>query len=549
MQKLLRKNAGGITWYVPENEAHNIGDKLEALDDPLSEDIATVHKKGRRKVFASLRVTAGGEELYLKVFRLTGLSLKLKHLFLRSKAMRELMTGLTAVDRGVPAVVPLAAGEKKRMGLIEECYVLLKKIDSAVNLRDFLGREDILQRQRSRVIESLGRLARKSHENGIFQTDFSLNNFLLKDPGDPVPIIYIIDFERTYVRGPLSKGMRDWTLAKLNRVGGGFSITDKLRFLIEYVKDDKQKMEKPAFSAWINGLDRQTHWILRRDALRIHGTCVRSGRGYKSYTEGSLRAYFLKDHNVEELKDLAMDAGAGVGYEDEPAMEVSALTHDGQSARFNIARSRKKIVKDGVETELDIYRFIPGRQGPTAARPAMVAWQAANALIKANVPVSQVVAAIETGEGPSYRGHLVVKRPAGLKYLGMAVGESLPDPGRTRALLWHSGRLLARLHNHGVMSAPVSAGDIGVRESPSGRMTPYLMRPFRFTMDMTGDGVSAEDRRSDLEGLELFLRGFLGKGEVEFLRRSYRLHSSNIPSHGETPCSYTPGIWSTFRFL
>ncbi len=544
MQKVLRKKAGSITWYIPENDAHTLGDKLGGLDDPLGEDIATVHKKGRRKVFASLGATACGEELYLKVFRLTGLSLKLKHLFLRSKAMRELMTGLTAVDRGVPAVVPLAAGEKRRMGLIEECYVLLKKIDSAVNLRDFLNSEGVSHRKRASVIEALGRLARKSHEAGIFQTDFSLNNFLLKDPGDPVPTVYIIDFERTYIHGSLSKEMRDWTLAKLNRAGGGFSVTDKLRFLRKYLMDDD--MEKPAFSAWMNGLDRQTNWILRKDALRVHSACVQGGRGYKSYRDGPVSAYFLKDYNAEELIDLATSVDVDVDYEEEPTTVASA-----PSTPFDVVRADRKIVREGVETEFDIYRFIPRRSEPSNTRPAMAAWQTANALTKANVPVSQVVASIETGEGPAYRGHLVVRRQAGLKDLGRALlhSESRADPERRRALLWHSARLLARLHNHGVMSAPISVGDIGIVESPSGRITPYLMRPFRFTMDLTTDGTRPEGRRSDLNGLELFLRDMVEKSDVELLRRYYKLHSSNIPSHGETPSSYTPGIWSRFRFL
>lgn len=500
--------------------------------DPLREETVTIHKKGRRKVFASLGTTTSGEEIYLKAFRLTGLSLKLKHLFLRSKALRELMIGLTALERRVPAIAPLAAGEKRRMGLIEECYILLKKMDGAVNLSDYLNREDIPQHQRSRVIEALGRLARKSHEGGIFQTDFSLNNFLLKDPHDPEPAIYIIDFERTYIHDYISEDMRNWTLAKLNRIGTNFGITDKLRFLRAYSLG--KDMEKTSFAFWMKELDRHTHWILRKDALRIHKASVRGDRGYKLYTNGSLRAYFLEGHNVQELIHLTKDLDEG------DAMEALGP--------FKLYKARREICTKGVEMEVDIYKFLSSHSQFVGTGPAMEAWQAANALIKANIPVSPVVGAVEVGEGASYQGYLIVKFIPGLGELRTAVGESPPSSERRQALLWHAARLLSRLHNHGTLSAPISVGDIGVRELPSGRIRLYLARPFKFTMNLAINGTRLQDRDSDLNKLEAFLGDLVGEKDVEMLRRLYNLHSSNTPSHGETLSSYTPGRWSRFRF-
>ena len=535
MQKILRKNAGGITWYVPEDEENTLGNKLTDLSNLIREEAATVHKKGRRKVFASVGTTAGGEEIYLKTFRLTGLSLKLKHLFFRSKAMRELMIGLTARERGVPAVVPLAAGEKRRMGLIDECYVLLKKIDSAINLRDYLYREDVPQRQRSRVIEALGRLARKSHESGIFQTDFSLNNFLLKDPCEPTPTIYLIDFERTYVHKYLSEDMRNWALAKLNRVGTNFSVTDRLRFLKAYSAG--KNTERSSLLHWMKELDKQTHWILRKDALRIHSACVRSGRGYKRYTDGRHSAYFLEGYDANELIHLTK----------EPAEEVTAKT----LGPFKPCEARRRIHEKGAEIEVDVYKFLLHNSTPSGARPAVEAWQTANALIKANIRVSPAVGAVEVSEGNSYLGYLIIKHAHGLKDLREAIAEARLRPDRKRVFLWHTARFLSRLHNHGTFSAPISIGDIGVQESSSGKIRLCLMRPFKFAVVLTStiDGTRLDDRDSDLNRLEAFLGDLMGERDVELLRRLYKLHSSNIPSCGETPCSYTPGRWSMSRFL
>lgn len=535
MQKILRKNAGSITWYFPEGEEHTLGDKLAHLNDPIGKETATVHKKGRRKVFASVGTTVGGEGLYLKAFRLTSLSLKLKCLFFRSKAVKELMIGLTALERGVPAVVPLAAGEKRRMGLVDECYILLKKIDSAVNLRDYLYREDVPHRQRARVIEALGRLARKSHESGILQTDFSLNNFLLKDPYDPTPTIYIIDFERTYIHKHLSTDIRNWTLAKLNRVGTNFSVTDKLRFLKAYSAG--KDMEKSALSHWMKELDRHTHWILRKDALRIHSACVRGGRGYKRYADGHNNAYFLEGYDVKELIHLTKEL-------DEKGT-VKTL------GPFKLYETRRKIHAKNAEIQVDVYKFLPHNSLPVRTRPAVESWQTANALIKANIPVSQVVGAVEAGEGEDHLSCLIVKHVSGLRDLRAAIAESRPCPDRKRVLLWHAARLLARLHNHGALSAPISVGDIGVQESSSGKIRLYLTRPFNFAVVLTPaiNGIGEGDMDSDLNRLEAFLGDLLEEGDRELVRRFYRLHSSNIPSYGETRYSYTSGRWSMSRFL
>ncbi|MFQ5956543.1 MAG: lipopolysaccharide kinase InaA family protein [Candidatus Brocadiales bacterium] len=533
MQKILRKNTGRITWYIPESEEQTLGDGLVNFTDPLLEETTTIHKRGRRKVFASLGTTVNGEELYLKAFRLTSLSLKLKHLFFRSKAMRELMIGLTALERGVPAIVPLAAGEKRRMGLIEESYIVLKKIGGAVDLSDYLNREDIPQHRRAKVIEALGRLARKSHESGVFQTDFSLNNFLLKDPHDPASAIYLIDFERTYIHDYLSEDMRNWALAKLNRVGANFSITDKMRFLKAYSVG--KGMEKASLSSWMKELDKHTYWILRKDALRIHNASVRGDRGYKLYTNGSLRAYFLEGHNAEELMHLAKD----------PDNKGEAVETPGPFKLYML-RGRKYTKDVGVE--VDVYRFIPHRLQSVDTRPSMEAWQTANALIKANIPVSPVIGVVESGEGSSYQGFIITKCIPGLRELRTVIDESPLCSERRQVLLWHAARFLSRLHNHGTFSSPIRVGDIGIQESPKGRIRLYLTRPFKFTMTLTMNGTRQEDRDSDLNSLEAFLGDLMGEKDVEFLRRLYRLHSSNIPSHGETLCSYTPGRWSMFRF-
>lgn len=533
MQKILQIHTSNISWYIPEGELQAIKDRLKDFDNAISKQTAAVYKRGRRKLFASLGTTTNGEEIYLKVFRLTNLSLKLKHLFLKSKALRELITGLVAADRGVPVWAPLAAGEKRRMGLIEECYLLLKKIEGAVNLRDYFRQTTLPQHRRAKVIEALGRLARKSHEGGVFQTDFSLNNFLLADPTSPTPAVCIIDFERTYIHNHLSEDMRNWTLAKLNRVGSDFSTTDKLRFLRAYQEDNL--IPKKSLALWMKELDRHTYLILRRDALRIHQAAIRGGRGYRLYEDGNQRVYSLEAHRPEELISITSS------LDSKGTME--------ELGPFRLFRGCGKIHTKGGEMEVDIYRFLPNYSRPGSMRPAMEAWQTANALAKANIPAGQAAGAVESGEGMSYQGYLIVKHIGRVKGLRAAVGKSPPNSKERYKILWHTAYLLARLHNHGTLIAPMSEGDIWVQNLPGGGIRLHLARPFKFTMSLTMDGTDMKDRESDLGRLLEFLGDLLCEDERQLLRRIYQLRSSNIPTRRETRFSYTPGIWSRFRSL
>jgi tRNA A-37 threonylcarbamoyl transferase component Bud32 len=504
MRKILRKRFNGITWYMPEGE--EIG--FTTLASPLSQKDTTIIKKGRRKVFASLK--GAGGEVYIKVFYLTNLAHRLKHLFFKSKALKELTIGLTAEDRGISAVVPVAAGEKKDFGLLKECYLLVKKIEGALDLKDYLLSGDVPQHRRGRVIEALGSLAKKSHDAGILQADFALNNFLLGNPQDSTPSLYLIDFERARLSSKLSERKRAWTLAKLNRAGGDFSLTDKVRFLRAYMGGT---LGKETIHPWMEELERQTLQILRKDAWRIWKACSRGDRGYKLYEKRPLRAYFLEGYDIGDLLPLAEDL--------RPVHLRQIRTFLGH---FEVTQANGKIEKKDRKAHVNIYKFAPLHHTIKGMRPAKGAWQSTNALLKGNFPVCPAIGALERVEGPSYQGFLITESMPGLEDLRSLFQQNPSGPGRQK-ILWHTARFLSRLHNFGTLALPITSGDIGVLESPGGKMRLYLACPYNFIMRVP----SLEDKEVDLQRLEDFLEGLLGEGEREFFRKQYQRHSRYLP--------------------
>jgi hypothetical protein len=127
--------------------------------------------------------------------------------------------------------------------------------------------------ERRALLERFARFARKLHDAGVDQDDFSPNNFLVRADGSFV----LIDFERARVRrGPL--GARAFTqLAKLHRRDFGVSRSDRLRFLRAYLGSTGRAGREERRAAW------QKIWpefrrIRRRDARRAAASAFDEGR-------------------------------------------------------------------------------------------------------------------------------------------------------------------------------------------------------------------------------------------------------------------------------
>ena len=133
-------------------------------------------------------------------------------------------------QRGIPAIFAIAAGEKRHFGILEKSYLIVKKMDNVSNLKEFFCDEEHTPKERHKVMKLFGETARLSHDKGVLQTDFALNNFLVQTLPNAEFKVFLIDYERTELHATIATSKRFWILAKLNRSGMTFSANDKLRF-------------------------------------------------------------------------------------------------------------------------------------------------------------------------------------------------------------------------------------------------------------------------------------------------------------------------------
>ena len=264
----MARSETSLRWWVDGERTPRLEALLAEPERVLAGPGSVARESAGRKRF--YRLDAGGEPaLYVKVFSLPAAA-RWRYFLRPSKARRERDVARRIAALGLDVARPVAVGEVRRRGLLERSFAVSRDV-GARDLRAVL--EGLRERtaERRELLERFAAFARKLHDLGVDQDDFSPNNFLLRPDGAFV----LIDFERARVRrGPLGeRGFRQ--LAKLHRRDFGVTRTERLRFLRSYLGPGAGRAERRA--AW------QKIWpefrrIRSRDARRAAAAALSEGR-------------------------------------------------------------------------------------------------------------------------------------------------------------------------------------------------------------------------------------------------------------------------------
>jgi hypothetical protein len=257
-----------IRWWVTGAPTPLL-ERLRADPDATLRSAGSVARArvGRKRFY---RVEASGEPaLYVKVFApphgVAGVAS-----FLRpSKARREAALARAVAQRGFDVAAPLATGEERRFGWLGQSFSAIPERPGR-DLRALLADPTTPRARRRALLLGFARLARRLHDAGVDQDDFSPNNFLV----NPDDAFVLLDFERCRVGPPLGE-RRFALLAKLHRHGLGVSRTERVRFLAAYLAPAGGRAERRAAFEKIAAALRS---IRARDARHAARGAFRPGR-------------------------------------------------------------------------------------------------------------------------------------------------------------------------------------------------------------------------------------------------------------------------------
>jgi hypothetical protein len=283
--------AAGARWWARAGEdRERLAPLAERALAAVEAGAAPELKRGRRKALHALALD--GRELLLKTNRYRGLA-AFARAVTGSKARHELAVAGALAAAGLPAPVPLAAGERRRAGRLVADWLLIERLPDVVEVGARWRAAAPAERRRLAV--GMGSLARALHGAGLLQDDYAPNNFLVRERPDLA--LLAIDFERARLaRGPVSEPARVRMLAKLDRrMGAAASRCDRLRFLRAYAGSPGEARR------WWAQVAEFAPRLAARDVRRWRRTATSGGRRLGRFAAGRWEGFGRRDVGLAEL--------------------------------------------------------------------------------------------------------------------------------------------------------------------------------------------------------------------------------------------------------
>jgi tRNA A-37 threonylcarbamoyl transferase component Bud32 len=261
-------------------DPHVLASLLADPDEPFRRPDAAVLKESKSSKIITLELDIDGMRRAFVYKRFTCKSVwkSLARLLRPSPALHSWIQGHGFHERGLPSARPLVVLERRPRGLVGDGYLLMEKIEDAVDLHAFLQRLEALPaRPRRRTlrdaIERIGRVLSMMHQRHYTHRDLKANNILVRDPVLPAaetfPIeleeggmvlrmprdVWFIDLVGARLANP-TVPMRRRNLARLAAsfyTTGALTRSDRLRLLRAYLA--ARPMEWVGWKRWWRRID------------------------------------------------------------------------------------------------------------------------------------------------------------------------------------------------------------------------------------------------------------------------------------------------------
>ncbi len=263
----VRIRGTGATGYMPRAlHIEELDKLLTDPDAPFRDPTNRLRKDSPSSTVAEIVLTVNGSEknLIYKRFRSRSSWQRLASLFRRTKCLKSWLVGNAFLDCLLPTARPLAAFERRRFGLAGDGYLLMEKIEHAIDLRQAIEKFDKSPAARrheiiKRRLDLVARLIRQLHERGWSHRDLKAANILLAPDPNGIERAWFVDLVGAHRPPWLSKNRRMRNLARLNASfldPTSLSRSDRLRFLFCYL--NSAFVGRAGWKNWWRGIGRRT---------------------------------------------------------------------------------------------------------------------------------------------------------------------------------------------------------------------------------------------------------------------------------------------------
>ncbi len=408
-----------------------------------------------------IRVPQLSEVLFAKLYKKPVGAGKLKYFLLPSKASAEWKNMLKLYERGLPVARPLARGEKRRRGFLQEAYLFTVALAGAIPLTDFAaGMRDVAGRMR--LEEKAACLVSEIHSRGFFFRDLHAGNILIVPESDTGYHLWLADFHKAWHTGRVPFWMRARDLAQL-RNSLSVSMTGQVRFLKAYLRQSNlppdyfrklaRRIDHTSKKLWSTHLRSRT----RRCLMESSEFSVSTGTGCRIYRHKTCPAGLL-DTLLKAHAYPSRDTTATLKRTAKETISLLTATHDGIDYKVVVRESFCATFLARLR-----YTLFPSR--------ARQNWIGARALRVRGIPTPDALALVEYRSGLlSKRSLLFTRYIEGAcelnEYVLSRYGGALSPATRKqkKRFIQTLAELIRDMHAKGIYHADMKSNNILVRE-------------------------------------------------------------------------------------
>ena len=419
------------------------------------------------------------------------------------------MKAAIGIDRkGVLTPLPVAVGEKIRGRLIVESFVVLIQLKDCQALNTYFliahpgepSPQSLFEKRK--ILDALGEVARKAHQAGILQSDFSLNNFLLTRGARGEITIYLSDFEKITLKNALSFDQKINCLAKLNRIGREISLTDRWRFLRSYAGN---RMNHDQTVSLARTVRKRTMELLKQDYSRGRITSVYTDALYEKYEEETITGYFKKGYCINDL--------LGIIHKFDLLAKSLPSSEPKQSEEITV-----DLTFGGTKQPLRAVRYLPQAK-KTSAR---MLWTTISTLALAGLPIDIPHALMEMKVKSNQEGFLFIPLRTGAMDLS-AFLSSVREKKEIFLLLDLLVGLMRKLHYFGIFSDKMTARNFILLAAPGKNPCLHLSALETFTMKNL---VTENEKKRDLMLLSALIKKHCPTMPFDLIKRYFSTPSN-----------------------
>lgn len=472
--------SSGVRWEILAGGSDLIstGDAELPLARWLRDGRAAAVKQGVGRVVYRLDLPHGS--YYVKQVHQGGPWQWLKRRLRGGACRREFDKARELTRRGVPAIAPLALGERRRGWWSCDDYLITAAVPQALSLDEFLA--EVLPKFspteqagiRRRLIDAVARLCAAAHDAGVYHDDLHGGNILCRgDTCRPdfagAPELFFVDLPGVELSLPLDAARTRSNLAMLCAgFGNRMSESERRRFWNIYCRT-RMTLSLPdadAFAAEIRAAAAEHgHRILDGRDKRVWG----NNRDYYSLRLPTGTAYAVRDLSRGAVEALLRDPDSlWRAHADRPlkisfgSLVVAAELRDPTTGRSHSVVVKRLRAKSFWRRCADFFRRGRALQG----------WYRGHALAARGIPTARPLA-VYLPRGAGGDGYLITERLDAAEdvhlYAWDLARRSEPERRRrVRQTCDALGRIVGRLHNQGFTHRDLKANNLMVRETPGG---------------------------------------------------------------------------------